>query len=63
MLVFLSHRNNDYYRPDRFPHKVKGFEGAALTRDGTVANPGAANELAAKIAKERAQRIKEQGHA
>jgi hypothetical protein len=41
----------------------RGTEGAALRRDGQPVDRAAANELAAKIEKERAERIARQGHA
>lgn len=52
----------DYYRPDKFPYKVNAFEGSALTKDGQIANPEAANKLKRELDKARQMRIKEQGH-
>ncbi len=53
----------DYYRPDKFPYKVKGFEGSALTKDGQLADPAAANKLTAELDKARKRRQETQGHS
>jgi hypothetical protein len=63
MFMTFELRNNNYYRPDRFGYRLPGFENAALTRDGAVANPQAAAKLAAKIEKEREARRQSQGHS
>lgn len=53
----------NWVNPDWDGNPQKGIEGAALRRDGQPVDPKAANELAAKIAKERKERIEKQGHA
>jgi hypothetical protein len=60
--MYTEIRNNNYYRPDRFPWKVTGFESAALTRDGQLVDPAAANALYQKLKTERLKRIQTQGH-
>ena len=41
----------------------KGFESATLTRSDGPVDRAAANELQARIERERAERLKNQGHA